>query len=554
MAAAFSDTKATSLDHVVNETTSGGSSSPKTGVTCQSSYRLRKLKNRGALLILVINYLVTCVFYHLSVHEVGGKLNKYYATAAWCLTLPIVGWLADIYFTRYKVIRCSMWIMWVTSILSTVSFIISQMVDKYSQMNKYITRVVLIFMGFGFGGYQANAILFGLDQLHDASTEEITSFISWYVWTFLCSGVVVHFTHACLRGEYFVFNYFWVCICLSLALILLLLLHKSLLKEPPATQKNPFRLIHNVLQYAVKNKHPRMRSAFTYCGNEHPSRIDFGKTKYGGPFTTEQVEDVKTFLRMLVVISVSSALFGNLYAAEQLREKIFKSLVEEQMCSKHHVWYHSIYLVTLAFIPLHEFIFYPLLHKYIYRVKSICKFMMGAVLQILRLCILVAFELTSRRNFMKRNEHNATMPCIFMLEKSALESTLKTTWLSIPNTLNYISVAIYAIAAFEFICSQSPYSMRGLLTGVEYACMVLINLIVFGLVQPFTMRLSAWGTGIISCGFWFLMFMILLTSVVFAALCVVVKWYRYRKREDVLPNEHIFAEQYYAKKIGSMYT
>ncbi len=30
--------------------------------------------------------------------------------------------------------------------------------------------------------------------------------------------------------------------------------------------------------------------------------IDLGKEKYGGPFTYEQVEDVKTFFRLLLLI------------------------------------------------------------------------------------------------------------------------------------------------------------------------------------------------------------------------------------------------------------
>ena len=41
------------------------------------------------------------------------------------------------------------------------------------------------------------------------------------------------------------------------------------------------------------------RSAFTFCEEIIPSCIDFGKSKYGGPFTTEQVEDVKTFFKIV---------------------------------------------------------------------------------------------------------------------------------------------------------------------------------------------------------------------------------------------------------------
>ena len=61
--------------------------------------------------------------------------------------------------------------------------------------------------------------------------------------------------------------------------------------------------MYGVMKYAVKNKHPRLRSAFTFCEDEKLSRIDFGKRKYGGPFTTERVEDVKTLFRIIIKTS-----------------------------------------------------------------------------------------------------------------------------------------------------------------------------------------------------------------------------------------------------------
>jgi len=65
------------------------------------------------------------------------------------------------------------------------------------------------------------------------------------------------------------------------------------------------KLIYQVLRYAAKNKYPSMRSAFTYWEDKPYTRIDLGKRKYGGPFTTEQVEDVKTFFRVLVLLIVA---------------------------------------------------------------------------------------------------------------------------------------------------------------------------------------------------------------------------------------------------------
>ena len=56
-----------------------------------------------------------------------------------------------------------------------------------------------------------------------------------------------------------------------------------------------------MLKFAAKHKAPVNRSALTYWEEDIPSRVDLGKSKYGGPFTTEQVEDVKTFLKLLVV-------------------------------------------------------------------------------------------------------------------------------------------------------------------------------------------------------------------------------------------------------------
>ena len=45
------------------------------------------------------------------------------------LTLPVAGWLADIYFGRYKLINWSVWTIWTTFMLVTASTIIAQFVD-----------------------------------------------------------------------------------------------------------------------------------------------------------------------------------------------------------------------------------------------------------------------------------------------------------------------------------------------------------------------------------------------------------------------------------------
>ena len=68
--------------------------------------------------------------------------------------------------------------------------------------------------------------------------------------------------------------------------------------------QNPYRTVCNIINFAKSHKHPLRHSAFTHNDDYIPSRLDFAKERFGGrrPFSTEQVENVKTFLRMLVIL------------------------------------------------------------------------------------------------------------------------------------------------------------------------------------------------------------------------------------------------------------
>ena len=77
---------------------------------------------------------------------------------------------------------------------------------------------------------------------------------------------------------------------------------------------NPYRLIYRILNFAKEHKCPVQRSAFTYWENEIPSRINLGKSKYGGPFTTEEVEDVRTFLHLFkLLLSLAGILVSSYF-------------------------------------------------------------------------------------------------------------------------------------------------------------------------------------------------------------------------------------------------
>ena len=255
------------------------------------------------------------------------------------------------------------------------------MAHEFNNIDKTVQLVLIVFMAISFGGYQANIIQFGMDQLYDALSTEIQSFIVWYVCTVLSAGIIVDVTSACLSQQYLMIRLLFVSANLSLALILLHCCNQWLIKEP-VKHKNSFKMVYKVIKYAVRNKHPRQRSAFTYCEDELPSRIDFGKSKYGGPFTIEQVEDVKTFLRVLPVAVVGGALIGGVIASNYLRDKLSEMLSNHGEavsnsklsvieCYREANFTHTLYYSAIILIVLHEILLYPILYRCFPRLESL---------------------------------------------------------------------------------------------------------------------------------------------------------------------------------------
>ena len=85
--------------------------------------------------------------------------------------------------------------------------------------------------------------------------------------------------------------------------------------------------------------------------------------------------------------------------------------------------------------------------------------------------------------------------------------------------------------------------------GSAYSMIALAAALTIAVSVPFMKRSDSivWGTGIISCEFWYTLLLLTIETTVGVILVVALKLYKKRKREDVLPNEHIFAERYYAK-------
>ena len=513
-------------------------------------YNMRKVKNRGATLVIFWGYLLTSVYYNAR-HAVAAQISNsnvvyFVIVGTLGLSIPLGGWLADVRYGRYRVISCSLWI---TSMLSTAALVVTEVVSfRYSNI---LVLALLVPESIGYGVFQVNIIQFGIDQLTDASAIQFKSFVAWYSWICIASGLIVYYLFICI--EYKLLTPLLICSNLTLAVIFHLIFNHHLVKEPKT--QNPFKLVYRVISHAIRYKYPRQRSAFTYCEEDIPSRIDLAKSKYGGPFTVEQVEDVKTLLRIIPIVLIGSALYSISDDDHSVKSKItnlFRNDARNQSleeCSSQFIITGSYFICGTLLIPFHELIIHPLFYRCLPKANSTHKVMTGVILRLGKLIAQLIIVTFSRKyNLQTEDLNNGTLPCL-LYESPGVSATyyINYTWNIFPEVLSVVSDLLIYIGALEFLCAQVPYSMKGLVTGTVYALLAIYISAFSKLQQFYTKKSTHWGSGVISCEFWFFTTKIVMLIIGMLISCVVLKCYKNRKREDVLPNEQIFAERYYSK-------
>ena len=213
--------------------------------------------------------------------------------------LPVAGWISDSLLGRYRAITAGIFLSAVMHLAIIISFVMLQFdwtIPAFVVI--YISLPAATFCG---GTFFISSLPFIIDQMVGASADDIIAAIQWYCWAFAV-GVTAQYLPICLSivtQQQNILLLYLSLIFLSLSVVLITdrLCHKWL--NVHYKKSNPFKIIFKVLNYARKTKYPERRSAFTYIDEEEPSRLDYGKHKFGGPFTEEEVEDVKTILRLL---------------------------------------------------------------------------------------------------------------------------------------------------------------------------------------------------------------------------------------------------------------
>ena len=480
------------------------------------------------------------------------------------LLYPLAGWIADVYTGRYKLIRNSMRLMWTTMLITTALLTL-----QHGYPDKRLSQVVnygalplaMILMNIGLAGFKVNIIPFGIDQLQDAPSEQFSTFIHWFVWTiFLSVGLDTFLTtYVPMKpGNLLLIQSLFQTFCLTVAISSDLIFHHWLSVKPGC--RNPLKKVVQVLKYASKHKYPQNRSAFTYGEDRKPSRVDFAKEKYGGMFLTEQVEDVKAFLRIVLILLSLFGFFTNNIAAFRVIRLLGLHMMAKEKSMDYsntatNVCGSNVLLFIIISIPIYELLIQPIFYKYIPTMLKrvgigVC--LVAASLSAQLALDVVLHMLNSEPASCIFKEHPQPAAYIIDSNQTSLTNELQVSylWLYIPSILNALAMMLVLIGIFEFICAQSPFAMKGLLFGVFYCSNGLFLLLGLFIKLAFqVLYMNEHTARFPPCGFWYYLLNIAIAVVGLALFVGVARCYHNRKRDEVW-FEQTVAEEVCERNLG----
>ena len=486
----------------------------------------------------------------------------YASLAVMAMLYPVSGFIADVCCGRFKIIMIGLTIMAISTV-SMIAVLVGWVSIKHAHqltsLDPFKEVAPFYFIGFsavffvviGIAAYRANVFQFGLDQLLDAPSTSLSIFIHLAVWadilgrSLMIIGVAVGSCPTVALQFRIGFSLVPTIILLTFPFVLVFSCCKRRWFYSEAGHHNPYQNVIEVLRFVRKHAYPLNRSAFTYSDNEIPSRIDYAKERYGGPFTTEQVEDVKTFFRILALLISLGPMFVMDIPSSFVGFKTFgyHTGYKEDFIHRCTIWviFESTSLMSfvgVVFLPLY-------VYRFILATKaSIFSRMYGGLfVYMLGIVSMLAIDLAGHLHSV--NDEGTHSHCMFTYTRNNNAAALtypvlEMHWalLIIPNILLGIGPPILTCTVFEFISAQSPQSMKGLLVGVFFAIRGFFQLLSSISLIPFSSD-RIWAQGplsdhppVVNCGFSYYTFVLVVALLGLVVFSVMVRRYKYRERDD----------------------
>ena len=371
---------------------------------------------------------------------------------------PLIGWLADVRFGRYEVINFASLASFIASILYFFTMLTG---GGDSTLSTVLLSIAYVISNLCYICYLAAMLPFITDQKIGATSNELSAVVRWYYWTEnLGIGLASIVSYFWKETDVYVSSTLIFVFPLAVIIISDCLCQQWLDRTHKVT--NPIKLIMQVLNYTRKHSYPERRSAFTYIDEEQPTRMDYGKGKFGGPFTEEEVEDVKTVLRLLPLVICLSLNVSTL----NIHPRVY--LFNDNHSTFIFVMNRAIanWLFSVLLIPLYQLLLYRCFH-------SCSPSMLRCIGAGLFMCTLGHILLSALGvvGVMVSDDVQRYLSCAVLAPNATYPGDqMEWYWKLDPSILYGIGRTIITVLLFEFIIAQSPDKMKGLVIGIFLIC------------------------------------------------------------------------------------
>ena len=194
------------------------------------------------------------------------------------LLYPLLGWLADVHFTRYKFVRTA-FVLLLIGCTSLVIVVVSNLLlhEQYMYLLYAIGGIFMMLCLFALGMFEATAVQFGMDQMLEDSSDKLSRFIQWYYWgsklgrliiSLVVSGTLIYLGNCHIQASY-PFRYRFVLVigssasliqgsqqvvCVIVGIWFLVYYQKHFNIDQIGS--SPWKLVYQVLKYAWQHKCP----------------------------------------------------------------------------------------------------------------------------------------------------------------------------------------------------------------------------------------------------------------------------------------------------------
>ena len=366
------------------------------------------------------------------------------------LLAPIIGWLADVKFGRYEIIKFGSLVLFFVSIFFYLKNVL------IAELKRIFIAVSIVIARFGTSCYSAAMLPFLTDQLIGATSDELSAVVQWYVWSDslgkgLSQIITILLFNKIIPSE--------VVLIFAIPLAVIIISDCLCQQWLDRTHKvtNPIKLIIQVLNYTRKHRYPERRSAFTYIDEEQPTRIDYGKDKFGGFFTEEEVEDVKTVLRLTpLVICWSFFITAQIAPANLLAvTTIINAFIDNEMVSC---------FFPVLMIPVYRFLLHRFIHRYTPNMLS--SLTIGLALYLVGY---IALEALVIKGVVVSDDVQSYLSCVKNTSLPYPDNYVEWYWKLGPYLLYGVGNTIITVLLYELIIAQSPDKMKGFVLGVMLA-------------------------------------------------------------------------------------